>query len=151
MKYTFLLLFFFSTTFLSAQDTVLIQKVEQLLELSGTKAQFETAIDGMLATYQQNPAMMEGLPEGFWDQFLAEAKSTAFDDLLGQMVPLYLAHYTEEELDHQIAYMQSPLTQKIIAKQPQLMQESMAVGSAWGQELGKKIALQIMEAKEGKN
>jgi hypothetical protein len=151
MKYTFLFLFLFATTFLSAQDSALVQKVEQLLELSGTKAQFETALDGMLITYKQNPAMREGLPENFWDQFSKEAKSTAFDDLLGRMVTLYLDHYTEEELDHQIAYMKSPITQKIVAKQPLLIQESMAIGTEWGQALGEKIGRQIMEAKEGKN
>ncbi|WP_020570777.1 DUF2059 domain-containing protein [Neolewinella persica] len=151
MKYNILFLLLFSLSSLSAQDTVLNQKVEQLLELSGAKAQFETALDGMLTTYKQNPAMMEGVPDDFWKKFSEEAKSTAFDDLLGRMVTLYLDHYTEEELDHQIAYLQSPLTQQIVAKQPQLLQESMTVGSAWGQEIGEKIARQIMEAKEDKN
>lgn len=137
---------------LTAQDsTRLVQKVEQLLELSGAKAQFETVLDGMLTTYKQNPAMMEGVPEDFWDKFSKKAKSSAFDNLLGRMVTLYLEHYTEEELDHQIAYMQSPVTQRIVAKQPQLMQESMAVGSEWGQEIGAEIARQLMEAKEEKN
>ncbi len=151
MKYVVLLLFLFSFNGLSAQDTVLVQKVKQLLELSGAKAQFETALDGMLTTYQQNPAMTEGLPDDFWGQFSEKAKSSAFSDLLGRLVTIYQEHYTEEELDHQIAYLQSPLTQRIVAKQPQLMQESMAVGAAWGQELGEKIAQQIMEAKEKKN
>lgn len=151
MKYTLLFLVLFSTTFLSAQETALVQKVEQLLELSGTKAQFAAALDGMLETYKQNPAMMQGLPDDFWDEFSKAAKSTAFEDLLEQMVVLYLDHYTEEELDHQIAYMKSPITQKIVAKQPMLLQESMALGSKWGQELGERIGRQIREAKEGKN
>jgi hypothetical protein len=151
MKYAILFLLLFSTTFLSAQDPALVKKVEQLLELSGTKAQFETALDGMLDTYKQNPAMKEGLPGEFWDTFSQEAKVNAFDDLMGQMVTLYLEHYNEEELDHQIAYMKSPITQKIVAKQPMIMQESIAIGSKWGQELGEKIARKIMEAKEGKN
>jgi hypothetical protein len=151
MKYTFLFFLLFSTTFLSAQDPALVQKVEQLLELSGTKAQFETALDGMLDAYKQNPLMMEGLPDDFWDKFSTEAKSTAFDDLLEQMVTLYLNHYTEEELDHQIAYMKSPITQGIVAKQPLLMKESMAIGSIWGQKLGEKIGRQIMDAKEDRN
>ncbi len=148
MKYNLLFLLLFSLATLPAQDSLLVQKVERLLELSGAKAQFETVLDGMLETYQQNPAMMEGVPEGFWAEFQQEAKATAFDDLLDRMVSLYLKFYTEEELDHQIAYLQSPITQGIVAKQPQLMQESMVIGGAWGKAMGERIAQKLLDAKD---
>jgi len=46
------------------------------------------------------------------------------------------------------AYLGSPVTQGIIAKQPKLVQESMTIGTEWGRALGEKIALKLQRAME---
>jgi hypothetical protein len=65
------------------------------------------------------------------------------------MIEIYRTNMTEEEIDHQIAYFSDPLTQQIVAKQPTIMQQSMAVGAAWGKKVSEKINSRLRDYKDG--
>jgi hypothetical protein len=132
-------------------DTAIDAKIAEFLKLSGAEAQFTTAIDQIIGMQKQNPLYNEVLPSSFWDEFSEEVHETGFSSLLPEMTKLYKQHFTEEELDHQIAYLSNPLTQQIVAKQPALVQASMAVGSEWGQALGEKIGLKLQQEVEDRN
>jgi len=129
-------------------DTTLNAKIELLMKLSGSEKMFTTAIDQMIDMQKKNPAYRDILPAEFWDDFSAETHATGYESLKPGMVALYKKYLTEEEIDHQIEYLGSPITQRIIAKQPELVQESMAIGAEWGKELGERIALKLQQAVE---
>jgi len=130
-------------------DTTLNAKIELLMKLSGSEKMFTTAIDQMIDMQKKNPAYRDVLPAEFWDDFSAETHATGYESLKPGMIALYKKYLTEEEIDHQIEYLGSPITQRIIAKQPELVQESMTIGAEWGKELGERIALKLQQAVEG--
>lgn len=73
------------------------------------------------------------------------------DGFVALVVPLYHRHYTHAEIRQLLQFYASPLGKKMIAVMPQLLQESMAVGQAWGQSLGPEIGQRVEAAlrKEG--
>jgi hypothetical protein len=67
------------------------------------------------------------------------------------MMAIYKAQLTEAEIDHQIAYLEDPITQRIIAKQPAIMQASMIIAQQWGQKMDAQIAEKLQRAVEKRN
>ena len=153
MKLLSTLLFFLvlTTAPATAQDTLAQSKARQLLELSGSKNQFMMAVSQMIDQFRQNPQMSGDLSTTFWDEFEAETKATAYEDLEPKLIQVYVDNYTEAELDHQIAYYEDPTTQELLKKQPVVMQQSMSIGQAWGMQLGQKISERLTKALEDKN
>ncbi len=133
---------------LSAQS--LDDKIERVMELSGASRNFITGVDRMIDVQRQNPAY-EALGDAFWDEFQEEVRATGFKSLLPGLIQVYKDNYTEEEIDHLLAYFEDPVTQSITAKNPAVMQQSMTVGSEWGQELAVKITDRLAEAMEEKH
>jgi len=64
-------------------------------------------------------------------------------------IPIYDKHLTHEEIRGLIAFYQTPLGAKLIAKMPAIAQDSMAVGMKWGGEIAQK-AMAKMEAQKKK-
>lgn len=59
--------------------------------------------------------------------------------------PIYDRHFSLEELHGMIDFYSTPLGRKTISVLPQLTQESMAAGQAWGQSLAPVIEARIVE------
>jgi len=76
----------------------------------------------------------------FWNDFLKEVTP---DELVNLVVPVYDRNFTDEEIEGMLAFYSSPVGQKVLAKLPVVLQESMQVGQSWGQELSKKIMLRL--------
>lgn len=151
MKQALLFALLLASFSLSAQDTlVLNEKIEQLLTLSGSEAQFVGAIDQILEMQRKNPDYSEQLSTEFWDELSKEIHETGYASIKPGLIEIFRNNYTEAEIDHQIAYLSNPLTQQIVAKQQIIMQQSMAVGSEWGQALGVEIVERIFTAIEKK-
>jgi hypothetical protein len=55
------------------------------------------------------------------------------DGLIAQIIPIYAQTYTQDEIRQLLAFYRTPLGIKMIQTAPQLAQESMKVGQAWGQ------------------
>ena len=73
------------------------------------------------------------------------------DELLGKMVPLYAARFTEAELDELLAFYRSPIGRKTTEAMPALMQESMELAATEAQssvpEIKEKVTARLR--KEG--
>jgi hypothetical protein len=108
-------------------------KIREILRLTGA---------GQLATMvaQQTITAMKphlsGVPESFWQEFMAEVKPAEMEELV---VPIYARHFSEAELQGLIDFYSSPLGRKVIGEMPGVMQESMAAGQTWGRELGERV------------
>lgn len=60
-----------------------------------------------------------------------------------EVVVLYDAHFSHDEVRGLIGFYSSELGQKTIRVQPQITPESMAAGQAWGQSLGPEIQQRV--------
>lgn len=115
--------------------------VRELLEVSGVTELMNQAmvqmVEGLKATTGE-------APDGFWQEFLAQVDPK---ELEGLIIPIYLKHFTAEELEATLAFYRSPAGRSILQKMPVVMQESMAAGQTWGLELSRRVIEQL-EARE---
>lgn len=73
------------------------------------------------------------------------ALAERIDVLMDEMVVLYARYFTHEDILGMIEFYETELGQKTIRVLPQLMQEALAVGQVWGQELGAEIGDVVVE------
>lgn len=69
------------------------EKVEQLLELTGSKRTMTQVAGTMLNSFKKVYSQVD---ESVWDKFLKEMNT---DELIGMIVPIYDKYYTEEDFE----------------------------------------------------
>ncbi len=121
------------TLFCFSQDSSKIASIKTLLEVTGSGKLGVQVIKTMFTSFRQS---LPEVPEEFWSNFMKEVNPEV---LTVMIIPIYDKHYTQTEINKMIEFYQTDLGKKIISTMPQIMQESMEVGKAWGQEVGKKV------------
>jgi hypothetical protein len=90
---------------------------------------------------QMLPALKQMIPDApdkFWQDFMSQVNG---NDIINMTVPIYQKYLSQEDINAINAFYDSPAGKKMIKVQPNIVQESMAAGQAWGQQ----IALDVME------
>ena len=123
----------------NAQSTSKSQKINQLLELTGSGKMGIQVMNQMMNSFRNSYSKVN---EEFWEDFKKEVKA---EDLTNMIIPIYDKHYTESDIDQLIAFYNSPIGKKMISTMPQVMQESMIAGQAWGKQISEKIQAKIKE------
>ena len=103
------------------------QSIEQLMAATGAADLGQQMMSQML------PAMKQAMPDApaeFWTEFQAQAN---VDKLMADIVPIYQKYLSAEDVKAISAFYNSEAGKKLVQVQPQLMQESMLAGQAWGQ------------------
>lgn len=118
-----------------ADDAAKEALVRELLEVTGSADLGKQMMDGMMAQFQGNPA----LPPGFAEKFSELAKP---EQIVEMVVPIYMKAYDEKTLQAAIDFYKTPEGTLLMAKMPQISQESMIVGQDWGA----KLAQETLEA-----
>ncbi|ATB30014.1 DUF2059 domain-containing protein [Melittangium boletus] len=113
------------------------RKVRRLMALTGAEASGRMMFELMADHFQRSAE----LPPGFVEKFREVA---ARESLVDQLVPIYMKHLSEEDVDAAIAFHESASGRRFLAAQPQVMQEAKEVGEEWGVRLAQK-ALQALE------
>ena len=126
-----LLTVIFSTGFSQAKSKT--DNIQTLLELTGSGKLGMQVMQNMLASFKQT---YPDVPEQFWKEFMKEVNA---DALIKMVIPIYEKYYTDLEIQQLIAFYQTPLGKKVILTTPQIMQESMQSGEAWGTEIAEKV------------
>lgn len=129
-----------------AVDPAKKAEINKMLELTGMNKLMDQMVDQMIASFQTNTATQE-IPKEFWDKFRAKVK---VNDLIEEMIPLYDKHYSLEDLKAVNAFYSTPTGQRLLQSMPVVMQESMAIGQAWGAKLGQQVIEEIKKEKEDK-
>ena len=111
-------------------------KVRELLELTGAAKMGKQMMDQMMTQFRRMP----GLPEGFAEKFMEAAKP---EDLVELIVPIYLKHVEERDLDATLEFFRTDSGKRWLAAQPAILQESVKVGQAWGQKLAMKVLAEL--------
>ena len=119
-----------------AEKVTEIQKTLRLVGMEKLLVQMKTQ---MFSMFREK---MKEVPEDYWKR--AEAK---FDtsELIAMIVPLYDKYYTMEDLKAVNAFYESPAGQKVLSTLPQITEESMKLGQAWGEEVAKRVEREVIE------
>ncbi len=115
------------------------QRIQELLDLTGAGNLGVQVMHGILDPMKQ---ALPQVPEDWWEAFMAKVNA---DDLNTLVVPIYEKNFTDHEIDAMLEFYRTPLGRSIISKLPTVMQESMAAGQVWGQNLAED-ALRHLEA-----
>lgn len=125
-----------------AADPARIAAARDLLAAMGSASQFKTAIETMtggMATIvkQKQPGKAKEIDEVFAlmkQKFLARS-----NEAIDMVAPLWAEKFSVEELGQITAFFKTPIGAKMIAVQPEIMRNSMQMGMAWGQKIGKEV------------
>ncbi|MCB9871947.1 MAG: DUF2059 domain-containing protein [Planctomycetes bacterium] len=117
-------------------DAAKAVKVRTLLTLTGADKMGKQMLKQMMAQF----AKMPQLPEGFADKFVELAKK---EDLVSMIVPVYVKHLEEKDIDATIEYFGTPSGKRWLAAQPKILQESTTIGQKWGQQLAMKVMREL--------
>lgn len=114
------------------------KSIRELMTLTGAGNMALQIMQNMIPALKQMAP--PDIPESFWSEF---AKEVDANELINGIVPIYQKHFTEEDVREAIRFYKSPTGAKFIAKQPQIMQESMAVGQRWGESIARRAMERI--------
>jgi hypothetical protein len=96
-------------------------------------------IDRMTA---ENPKVTENMKTALKDE-ISKLMAEKMPDLMGQIVKVYAKYFSQEEIKGLIAFYQTPLGQKTIRSLPQVVNECMLIGKAWGEGLEPELIRRI--------
>ncbi len=82
-----------------------------------------------------NPDVDAATLEAFRTAFHEEMQAS-MGGLMRQLAQVYARHFTDGEIHAVIQFYRSPAGRKLLAETPAVMQESVALGHAWGREAG---------------
>lgn len=123
----------------NAQSNSKNEKIKQLLELSGSGKMGIQVMNQMMNSFKSSYSKAK---EDFWAEFKKEIKP---EDIENMIIPIYDKYYTEEDVDQLIIFYNSPIGKKMISTMPQVMQESIIAGQAWGKQISEKVLARLKE------
>ena len=122
--------------------------IVELLELTGTSANIELAMNQMEGTIK--PLMERALPAGGYRekliQLFFERFRTKFDakQIIDLAIPEYEKNFTDEELKALIKFYKTPVGHKVATVVPQLTQSLMEAGKQRGEQVGREAMMEIL-------
>jgi len=115
------------------------ENVKTLLELSGTGKIAKQLMESVIASYKKT---LPDVPSEFWDEVNKEIKAEAFVELV---TPIYMKHFSDEDILQLITFYKSPIGKKLIEKTPLIMQDSQPVGEEFGKVISEKVIGRLTE------
>jgi hypothetical protein len=116
--------------------------IRRLLVLTGSGNLGKQVATQLIASFQK---AIPDVPASFWEEF---AKEIDANELVELIVPIYDRHFSHDEVKAIIAFYESPAGRKLVSKLPEITQDSMGVGQAWGQKLGARVQARLRAAQE---
>jgi hypothetical protein len=108
-------------------------------------------LKAILPMIMQNlkPAIVQNRPqvEHDFDEIsrrLLEGFNARVNEVIALTAAIYARNFSTEELRELTVFYRGPLGQKLLQKQPTVMQESMAMGQRFGQEIGREAGEQMV-------
>jgi hypothetical protein len=113
--------------------------IRRVLEVTGAQKTMVQVSSQLIGSFKQS---QPNVPEEFWNRL---EKKFGSQDLLEHLIPIYDKYYSEQDLIGLLAFYESPLGQKVLSTMPQVMQESMQVGQAWGKQKAEEVLRELKE------
>ena len=131
------------------------EAIAELLRVTGSEEMAGQMIGPVMQ--MMAPIIRQSNP-GVSDELVGEILAAAVGMMEGRMgelmeliAQLYAKHFSVVEIRELTAFYRSPTGRKLIEKQPLIMQESMAVGQAWGQLMVPELTAKIRRILEERN
>jgi hypothetical protein len=113
--------------------------IREILDVTHATEQVVTMIEAGVALQRNaNPRV----PAVFWDRFLAQARRRQ-GEFIDSLVPVYARAFDVADLKAMLELYKSPFGQRLLAAQPKVAQESMALGQRWGALIGAQVGQQL--------
>jgi uncharacterized protein len=117
-------------------DPKALEQSRKILELTNTQALGEQVLSMLLPQIvnlvaQANPSK-EAEVRQLVDEYFEPSLRESLPELLDECAVVYARHFTVEELNELAAFYATPLGQKLIKTQPQLLVDLNQVGQKWG-------------------
>ena len=128
-----------NSTTTAGPESAKIKNIRKIMALTGSGKLGIQVMQNMVNTFKTT---YPNVDPSFWDDFMKEVKP---DDLVNMVIPVYDRNFTDEEIDGMLAFYSSSVGQKVLAKLPVVLQESMEAGKSWGQELSQKIIQRLQQ------
>jgi hypothetical protein len=104
------------------------------------------------------PAIVQGRPQVERDfetliPLLLDSVASRVGELIDPMASVYARNFSADEMRQLATFYRSPAGQKFLDKMPTVMQESMSLGQAFGQQIAGELQSQMIEElrKKGHN
>lgn len=104
-----------------------MRELFEVMHLNQAFTQMNDQMAGMMG--QVAPCV----PASYWQDFI---DARAGEQLLSRMVPVYLRHFTAQDVAGLLKFYKSALGRKVITQLPQTMAEGMKIGQQWDRERG---------------
>ncbi len=124
------------------------EDIYRLIEMTGTVKIADQVIattmhQAMNVMRVANPNIPESVLDEIEKEGLAEF-NRSLPGFIELVAIIFDVNFTHDEIKDLIEFYESPTGKKIIEKMPLVMQQSMAVGERWGEEVGKRVAERII-------
>ena len=111
----------------------------ELLEMSGGGTLGVRVIEQLISSFKQK---LPNVPTSFWDELGKEINP---NELVTLALPVYIRHYTVEEMRAIMAFYKTPAGAKLVQSMPDITQEMSLVGQEWGKQVGQKVVQRLQE------
>jgi hypothetical protein len=133
----------------TAPDPARLAAARKLMDAAGLSAQFESVLP--LITEQMEKAFLSLQPSHEAEikevfKLIPQKFSARKQEMLDQIAVLYAQKLTADELNTITDFYKSPVGAKLIKLQPEIVQESMSLGQAWGLNIGREIEQEVRNA-----
>ncbi|WP_426480832.1 DUF2059 domain-containing protein [Chryseobacterium sp. R2ACT005] len=108
-------------------------KLKELITLTRSDKMLSIAFQQFMDHYNNR---YKDLPDSFWDEFKKDMSS---EKIFALYIPVYKKYFTDSDVDELIKFYKTPAGQKMIENMPNLMNDSMKIGSDYAQALDKRV------------
>ena len=124
------------------------EDIRRLLQITGAGSIATQSMDQMEKTIR--PVVTDALPPGdyreklvdlFFEKFRSKRQPA---ELANLVIPIYDKYYTDEDIRGLIQLYQTPLGKKMLSTLPQVMAESQAAGTKWGEQIGRESMMEVL-------
>lgn len=119
------------------------EEIVKMLKITGVEKMMTQMVSQMVSTFKSKET---GVPDAFWTKLEASLDAKG---MIEKLIPVYDKHYSLEDLKAVNAFYSTPAGQHLLASMPEVMQESMAIGQAWGQQAAQDV-MKALEAEKKK-
>jgi uncharacterized protein len=121
---------------------------KQIVEIKGARQLFTPLVRGVVEKVkdqfmQTNFMWAKDLNEVAAN--LEQQYAPRVDELIDMSARIYASHFTESELKQLLAFYQSPVGQKAIVEEPKALDESVASGGQWGDNLADEVVVKMRD------
>jgi uncharacterized protein len=121
---------------------------KQIVEIKGARELFTPLVRGVVEKVkdqfmQTNFMWAKDLNEVAAN--LEQQYAPRVDELIDISARIYASHFTESELKQLLAFYQSPVGRKAIVEEPKALDESVASGGQWGDNLADEVVVKMRD------